>query len=70
MSFLNSKLFLNFLQKLTGIDETLIGDPYFLGAGQHEIKQGGFLKVHADFNTHKALKLDRRLNVLIYLNKD
>ena len=70
MNFLNSKIFLEFLQDLTGIDETLVGDPYFFGAGQHEIKRGGFLKVHADFNTHKLLKLDRRLNVLIYLNKD
>ena len=70
MNFLNSKIFLEFLQDLTGIDETLVGDPYFFGAGQHEIKRGGFLKVHADFNTHKLFKLDRRLNVLIYLNKD
>jgi Rps23 Pro-64 3,4-dihydroxylase Tpa1-like proline 4-hydroxylase len=70
MNFLNSKLFLEFLQNLTGIDETLVGDPYYFGAGQHEIKRGGFLKVHADFNTHKLFKLDRRLNVLVYLNKD
>ncbi len=32
--------------------------------------RGGFLKVHADFNWHPKLKLDRRLNVLIYLNRD
>jgi len=70
MNFLNSRTFLEFLQKLTGIEETLIGDPYFHGAGQHEIKKGGFLKVHADFNSHKTLKLDRRLNCLIYLNKN
>ena len=68
--FLNSEPFLEFLQELTGIEEKLIPDPYFEGGGYHETKQGGFLKVHADFNKHMDTKLDRRLNVLIYLNKD
>lgn len=70
MHFLNSEPFLNFLQILTGIEEPLIGDPYFSGGGQHEIKRGGLLKVHADFNKHPFLELDRRINVLVYLNKD
>lgn len=58
-----------FLEALTGI-EGLIPDPYFGGGGLHQIEPGGFLKVHADFNVHPKLKLDRRLNMLIYLNKD
>jgi len=66
--FLNSSLFLNWLQELTGIEETLISDPYFFGGGFHEIKKGGFLKLHADFNKHKTTYLDRRINILIYLN--
>jgi hypothetical protein len=70
MHFLNSEPFLNFLQVLTGINEPLVGDPYFLGGGQHEIKKGGLLKVHADFNKHPKLGLDRRINVLVYLNKE
>ena len=70
MHFLNSEPFLEFLQILTGIEEPLIGDPYFIGGGQHEIKKGGLLKVHADFNKHNKLDLDRRINVLVYLNKD
>jgi hypothetical protein len=70
MHFLNSEPFLNFLQIITGIEEPLTGDPYFFGGGQHEIKKGGLLKVHADFNKHPQLKLDRRINVLVYLNKD
>jgi len=57
------------LEALTGIDG-LIPDPYFGGGGLHQIQPGGFLKIHADFNVHPKLKLDRRLNVLIYLNKD
>lgn len=70
MHFLNSEPFLLFLQEITGIEEKLMPDPYFEGGGFHETKPGGFLKIHADFNKHKETKLDRRLNVLIYLNKD
>ncbi|MEE9374028.1 MAG: 2OG-Fe(II) oxygenase [Saprospiraceae bacterium] len=70
MHFLNSEPFLNFLQKLTGIKEQLIPDPHFSGGGQHEIKKGGLLKIHVDFNKHPETSLDRRINVLVYLNKD
>ena len=66
---LNSRPFIRFLENLTGISG-LIPDPYFLGAGFHEIKNGGHLSMHADFNHHKAMDLERRINVLIYLNKD
>ena len=68
--FLNSQPFLEFLQKISGIEETLIPDPYFEGGGFHEIKPGGFLKVHVDFHKNKKLQLNRRVNFLIYLNKD
>lgn len=70
MHYLNSQPFLEFLQQLTGIQELLVGDPYFVGGGLHEIKKGGLLKIHADFNKHPTLKLDRRINALVYLNKD
>ncbi len=66
---LNSQPFLEFLSNLTGI-ENLIPDPYFWGGGFHEIKPGGYLKIHADFNQHPSLSLDRRLNLLVYLNED
>ena len=68
--FLNSNFFLNFLQNVTGIKEKLIADKELNGGGMHEIKKGGLLKIHSDFNKHPNLKLDRRLNVLIYLNKN
>lgn len=70
MHLLNSEPFLQFLQELTGIEEKLLGDPYYSGGGLHEIKRGGLLKIHADFNKHPMTGLDRRINVLIYLNKD
>ena len=70
MHFMNSQPFLEFLQELTNIDEPLIPDPYFEGGGCHESQAGGFLKIHADFNKNRRTGLDRRLNVLVYLNKD
>jgi hypothetical protein len=69
LHFLNSQPFLEFLSELTGIP-ALLPDPFFEGGGCHEILPGGYLKVHADFNKHKLTRLDRRLNVLIYLNHD
>jgi len=66
---LNSRAFLGFLHELTGI-EGLIPDPYFEGGGLHETKRGGHLGVHADFNVHDLLKVERRLNLLVYLNED
>ncbi|MFL2878651.1 MAG: 2OG-Fe(II) oxygenase [Candidatus Pelagibacter sp.] len=58
------------MNSITGIEETLIPDPYFYGGGLHQIFKGGFLKVHSDFYLHPKMKLDRRLNILIYLNED
>lgn len=68
-NYLQSDLMLAWLNELTGITEPLISDPYLSGGGYHEIKKGGLLKVHADFNKHPTLNLDRRLNLLIYLNE-
>jgi hypothetical protein len=66
---LNSSVFIDFLETLTGI-EGLIPDPHFWGGGVHQIVRGGFLKVHSDFNRHPRLKLDRRLNLILYLNRE
>lgn len=70
INFMNSQKFLNFLQELTSINERLIPDNDLNGGGLHEIKSGGFLKVHTDFNKHPISNLDRRINILIYLNKN
>ena len=69
MYHLNSITFLEFLSRVTGI-ENLIPDPTFQGGGLHQIVRGGKLGVHADFNNHSRYNLDRRLNLLVYLNKD
>lgn len=64
---LNGSAFLSFLEAMTGI-ENLISDPYFRGGGLHVTRAGGHLSVHADFNIHREMKVERRLNLLVYLN--
>ena len=70
LRYLNSSEFVDFLQQLTSIDEPLVSDPHFCGGGLHEIKSGGILKIHTDFCRHDETGLDRRINLLIYLNKN
>ncbi len=65
----NSAPFLQFLETLTGI-ENLIPDPYFFGGGIHQLNRGGKLGIHADFSKHIKWPLDRRINAILYLNKD
>lgn len=70
INYLNSSEFLDQVSKLTGIPN-LIGDSKLAGGGLHQITNGGFLNVHADFNISDQLPdLNRRLNIIIYLSKD
>ena len=66
---LNSGRFLKFLEKLTGI-ESLVSDSKLVGGGLHQIPKGGKLAVHIDYSHHPQNGLFRRLNLLLYLNKD
>lgn len=66
---MQSQAFILFLEKLTGVTN-LLADPRLLGGGTHQTLPGGLLRVHADFNKHRIYDLDRRLNLLIYLNED
>jgi Rps23 Pro-64 3,4-dihydroxylase Tpa1-like proline 4-hydroxylase len=69
LSELNSSAFVDFLEELTGIPG-LVPDPHLDGGGLHQIVRGGHLNVHVDFNRHPRTGLARRLNVLLYLNRD
>lgn len=67
---LNSPPFIKYLEELTGIDN-LIPDTTFEGGGIHQSERGGYLNVHADFTVHPHNNnWRRRVNVLVYLNKD
>lgn len=65
--FFNSAPMLQFLEGLTGISG-LIPDPYYAGGGLHETSAGGKLGIHADFRINEQMAVERRLNLLVYLN--
>lgn len=65
----NSFPMIDFLERLSGI-EGLIPDPHYVGGGLHQILPGGKLAIHSDFSFHAQLKLYRRINLLLYLNRD
>lgn len=66
---LNSAPFLRAMTNRFGI-EKIVPDPYFTGGGLNVTKPGGLLDVHVDGNYHDATGLNRRLNALVYLNKN
>ena len=66
---LASDAFVAEVSRMSGIDH-LIADPGLAGAGIHETSRGGRLDVHVDFNFNDRIGLYRRLNILIYFNKD
>lgn len=55
--------------EITGIPN-LLADSDLIGGGIHETNSGGHLDVHVDFNYVEDKQLHRRLNILIYFNKD
>jgi len=67
-SLIHSAGFLYFLTSITGV-KALLPDPYLSGAGYHVVPEGGKFDVHADRNVDHNSGLERRLAMLIYLNK-
>ncbi|MFM2225404.1 MAG: hypothetical protein RJA07_1606 [Bacteroidota bacterium] len=66
---LNSEEYCCWLSKVSEIDE-LMGDPELFGAGLHQSIKGAFLNVHVDYNIHPKTKYHRRLNCILFMNKD
>jgi hypothetical protein len=66
---LNCPRFVDSLIRLTGITG-LVPDTYFSSAGLSDVAPGGRLDIHTDFTIGQRTGLDRRVNVLVYLNHD
>jgi 2OG-Fe(II) oxygenase superfamily len=67
--FISSQPFLEFVSRLSGLPD-LILDPAMYGGGTHENLHGQELDSHVDFNFDQTEQLHRRLNLIVYLNKD
>jgi hypothetical protein len=66
---LASQEFLDLLSHVTGMPK-LLADDQLVGGGIHQTGPRGHLDVHVDFNYIKDRDLHRRLNILIYFNKN
>lgn len=64
---LSDPAWIGYLESLTGITGLI---PEFVGGGFHRIENGGMLGIHVDFNISPETGRYRRLNCLIYLNRD
>ena len=67
--YFSSNLFIEWVQQLTDIPD-LENDPENVGGGIHRITSGGKLGIHADYNRNPRSKKYRRVNVLLYLNRE
>ena len=67
-SFFNSATWLDYLsENLTG-GLILYPDSGLNGGGWHAHKRGGKLNTHLDYSLHPKLGLQRKLNIIIYMN--
>lgn len=66
---LASPAFLELLSYVFDIPN-LLADDQLVGGGIHETGPRGYLDVHIDFNYIEQRQLHRRLNILIYFNRD
>ena len=70
IKYLNSSFFCRILSGMFEIPN-LVSDGDLAGGGLHLIGNGGFLKVHADFNqSDKKPDYHRRLNLILYLSDE
>lgn len=69
MTLFKSQQFLDYLSYITGIDN-LLADSGFTGSGLHKTCNGGKLNLHIDFSQNWNTNLHRRVNFLLYLNKE
>jgi len=66
--YLNSTAFIKKIEPLVGCE--LFADFGLNGGGLHTHRSGGKLNTHLDYSIHPKLKLERRLNLLIYITPD
>lgn len=68
--YFQSEIFHEVIRKITGIEDLLWGGETMYGGGTHENIQYAQLDAHVDHNYNDITMEHRRINVLIYLNKN
>lgn len=63
----NSAPILRAMSEILSIPK-LMSDPYYSGGGLNISERGGLLDIHVDGNYHDASGMNRRVNLLYYLN--
>ena len=69
-SYLNSPAFVDFLSACLFDKLKLYCDSGLNGGGWHIHSRGGKLNTHLDYSLHPKLGLQRKLNIIIYLNSE
>ncbi len=67
-SMLNSQKFIDLLSSFILKKTKLYSDPGLNGGGWHMHKKGGKLNTHLDYSLHPKINLQRKLNLIVYLN--
>jgi len=70
VSALNSDEFLELLAQTILPSQRLYSDPGLNGGGWHSHRRGGKLDTHLDYSLHPKLGLQRKVNLIVYLNPD
>lgn len=68
-SSLSKPDFIKLMKEITEINN-LESDEYLHGAGIHAYPNKGKLDMHLDYNIHPISGKERRINLIIYMNKD
>src|SRR5690606_32732819 len=61
--------FLKKMEQITGIHD-IIPDEQLFGGGLHQSVKGAFLDIHVDFNIHETTGYHRRMNAIVFMNKN